>query len=111
MVRGPPRATLTDTLLPYTARFRAPSPKARGKQGEGRCPLAGSVRPGGLQTDLQARAEGPADMVLLFLRGDFAAVLEGRVAGHAAQPADPAALAFGGDEGEGIAVQIGRAHV
>src|SRR3546814_6233129 len=43
-------------------------------------------------------------MVLLFLRGDFAADLEGRVAGHAAQPADPAALAFGGDEGEGIAV-------
>src|SRR3546814_5565338 len=43
-------------------------------------------------------------MVRLFLRGDFAANLEGRVAGHAAQPADAAALAFGGDEGEGIAV-------
>src|SRR3546814_1804922 len=43
-------------------------------------------------------------MILLFLRGEFAADLEGRVAGDAAQAADPAALAFRRDEGEGIAV-------
>src|SRR3546814_1947691 len=43
-------------------------------------------------------------MILLFLRGEFAADLEGRVAGDAAQAADPADLAFRRDEGEGIAV-------
>src|SRR3546814_7764006 len=75
------------------------SPKARGKQGEGRFPLAGSGRPGGLQTDPQARAEGPADMVLLLLRGDFAADLEGPVDGHAAPPGDPAPLEIGNASG------------
>src|SRR3546814_11169139 len=97
MIRRPPRSTRTDTLFPYTTLFRSQG-KGEARVGEAASPLrAGSV--GGLETDPQTRTERPANMALLFFGGYFAGDLKGRIAGDAAEAADPAAR------------EIGRAHV
>src|SRR3546814_4139700 len=56
MIRPPPRSTRTDTLFPYTTRFRSPVSRAaraparkvarpRLRDGRGRSPRAGEVEP------------------------------------------------------------------
>src|SRR5690606_5533652 len=77
-------------------------------------PPCGRDRPGGhwvgphlvaaLQANLEAGAERPAEVALLFFCRQLPAYLEGRVAGDRAQPADPAARPFLRYEGEGIAI-------
>src|SRR3546814_18003916 len=74
--------------------------KGEARVGEAASPLrAGSV--GGLETDPQTRTERPANMALLFFGGYFAGDLKGRLAGDAADAADPAARAVIWNKREG----------
>src|SRR3546814_10972118 len=89
--RGPPRSTRTDTLVPYTALFRAVI--LRGHQGEG----IG-------RSDARAPAAGVLVLVLSEPRVVRRVVDRQREIGEIDQPGIEAAFGLG--EGE-----IGRAHV
>ena len=79
-------------------------PRQGGSVGRGCASPLRAGPAGGLEADPQTRTERPADMALLFFRGHFAGDLEGRIAGDAAEAADPAARAIFGNQGKGRAV-------
>src|SRR3546814_15395891 len=98
MIRGPPRSTRTDTLLPYTTLFRSP-PAGAGDHARA------ARRAGGAAHDPRPRRRaGSDDRLLRFEQGRRLLLLELGIE-QGAEEADPGRRAVRDSD------QIGRAHV